>query len=129
MKTTIVMNECVISSELTMEQLKKVEKFQPKKLEVIDPETKGIMFKVATGERGSVGVYGITFNAETAEGKKAAVKIPVCGESVAEKKAYIAENYGAALALLKAMEEGLATACKEIEDELKEIAEGISVTI
>ena len=129
MKTTIVMNECVISSELTMEELKKIEKFQPEKLEVIDPETKAVKFKVATGDRGSVGTYGITFNCETAEGKKAAVKIPVCGETVDEKKAYIAENYGAALAQVKAMEDGLKTTFKAIEDELKAIAEGITVTI
>lgn len=129
MKTTIVMNECVISSELTMEELKKIEKFQPEKLEVIDPETKAVKFKVATGDRGSVGTYGITFNCETAEGKKAAVKIPVCGETVDEKKAYIAENYGAALAQVKAMENGLKTTFKAIEDELKTIAEGITVTI
>ena len=104
MKTSIVLNELVVSSSLTPEEIKKIEKFDPEVLverdDNGDPE-----FAYRTGKDGHLTRFGVMFDTVDNDGK-AAVKVPIkCDGTKAEKKEWVANEYGAALKRAKHMED------------------------
>lgn len=128
MKTTLVMNEVVVSSELSTDDLIKIARFRPEELVKRDPETKDPIFRIGVGKSGSIAPYGITFAEETNDGK-AAVRMEVRGETTEDKKRFVAENLGGPLKELKEMEERLVGVAGLIEAELAEIESDITVTV
>lgn len=128
MKTTLVMNEVVVSSELSTDDLIKIARFRPEELVKRDPETKDPIFRIGVVENGRITPYGIAFDEETNDGK-AAVRMEVRGETTEDKKRFIAESFGGPLKELKEMEERLVGVAGLIEAELAEIESDITVTV
>lgn len=105
MKPTIALQNLIITSELTLEELKKLEKHSPNAL-VLKDENEEPVFGIRAGEVASVTKYGVTFNQTSAEGK-AAVTVSIAGETTEEKKNFVAENYASIFANIETLEEKL----------------------
>ena len=105
----------VLVSGVTLEDWKKVEKFAPEALKIVDEDGE-TLFKVMTcGGTGSVNEYGVCFGAHTNDGGKATVTI-LLDEEVENKLQAVKDVIGSALLDLNDIEE-------EIPEILKEIAE------
>lgn len=131
MKTTIMMNQLIVSSELSMEELKKIKRFRPEELELVDPETKAVLYTIdgGTPNYGAIGKHGIYFDSVTNDGK-AAVKIDLPEfETIEEKKQYAAEKYGVYLVDLEILEERLIPVVSAIDEGIESIVNDITVAI
>ena len=127
MKTSIVLNELVVSSSLTPEEIKKIEKFAPEVLEERN-EDGNIEFVYKVGKTGCLTNFGIMFDTVDNDGK-AAVKVLIdCDGTKEEKKKWVAQEYGAALKRAMHMEdEFFATAIENIDKNIQDIMDGLEV--
>ena len=126
MKSRIFMNELVVAVDLSLDELDKVETFNPDALKIIDAETKCEKFAVVTSDQlCGINQFGAIFCLEN-EGK-AVVKVPVCGETLEEKKTFAAEMYGAALKMLAVVETAAKTALTKINQDIAETKAAIEV--
>ena len=105
----------VVVSDVALEDWKRVEKYAPEALKIVDEEGDAV-FKVKTGTQGgSINEYGVCFGSYTNEGGKATVTV-LLDEDVEDKAGAVKEIMGAALLDLTDIE-------KEIPAILKDIAE------
>lgn len=118
-------NAVVITSTLKLEVIKKMEKYNPDALclvEVKDNEENEI-FRIATGKTSTISKFGITFMEANAEGfATATVMLP---EGTTDKKAYIKDNFATALFMLKDLEDAVTTACAQLEAAYAKLDEDI----
>ena len=104
----------VLVSDVTLEDLKRVEKYAPDMLKLIDEEG-DVAFKVQTDEgTGSANKYGVCFGSYTNEGGKATVTV-LLDDEIEDKVAAVRDIMGSALLDLNEIE-------KEIPGVLEEIA-------
>lgn len=125
--TKIMLNKAVITSGFTIEQIKLIEKYQPEELRVYNTETRDLLFKMATGNVGTLSTYGIVFNTSNSEGK-AALMIDVEGETTEEKKAYIVDHFGVAINNANMIEAHLQNIIDNITANNEAIAASITVS-
>lgn len=128
MKTTIVMNEVIVKSSLTQEQMTKVKRFNPDALKIKDKDG-NVEFEVfPNAQEGCIRSYAIAFD-DTANDGKAAVKVAVCGDTVDEKKKYVAETYGAAITKFEKMEDTILDVFGEVQSNLDAIEDNIDISM
>ncbi|MEY8367011.1 hypothetical protein AALA22_15375 [Anaerovoracaceae bacterium 41-7] len=129
MKATIVMNELILSSEFTEEEILNVNNFFPDALAIFNESTKEEEFRIGVvtsmGQGGSIGKYGIFFNERTTDGK-AAIKVPVVGETLEQKKDYATFKYGMTMSNLRKVEQNMVSALEYVNDELNTIKSSIT---
>lgn len=125
MKTTIVLDKVVLTSAFTMEELKKVEKFNPEELRIVDKDGEPV-FVLGVGDKGEVSKYGVTYNKVANDGK-AAVELLIKGETPEEKKTYVAEELGRIIASIKVVEDGIETCLAVIAAQIEDIKETVEV--
>jgi len=116
MKVTIAGSAAVITSTLSLEDIKTVGKYAPESLTLYGGDSgKDPLFTIAVSAKpaGSICKYGAEFGTQTAEGGKATITIPITAP-VADVKAFVADNYGGALANLAKLEEALPNVIEEI---------------
>ena len=117
MKTKLFMNEVVIVSEFTADDIERVKRFNPEDLELRD-ENGDTTFAVAyDGCVGGVSNVCVILNETTVDGK-AAVRVPVQGEDIDAQKKSFAEKYGRVLSKLEAVEVQMTFALANIEEEI-----------
>ena len=110
----------VVVSDVTLEDWKRVEKYAPEALKIVDEDGETV-FKVKTcGSGGSINEYGVCFGVHTNEGGKATVTV-LLDEDVDDKLAAVKEIMGAALLDLNEIEKDLPTLLKDIADKEAEI--------
>lgn len=109
----------VIESDLTVEQIKKLEKHQPEAL-VLRDENNSIMFRVGLDKNAALGDFGILFNKETTQGY-AALAIEEKGSKID-----IAEKYSVVLDNLLAVEQIAKVEYTNLEARLIQISEQIT---
>lgn len=120
-------NVAVIESAVSLDTLKRIEKYRPKALQLFD-DAKEPYFAVATSKGdGSVSRYGVSFGqASFGEGRNAVVAIDI-PEGVEDAKAWIEDRIGTAILNLNKVEAQLGDACAEIDVELAAIRDHITV--
>jgi len=131
-KISISGNAIVITSSVSIDDLRLLAKYRPEALKLFVEEdgAKSVDFAVAESASGSAGTYGIGFNGSTRDENRFATltilddKLP---ESNDEAKELIADKYGAALTKLNALEAQIPTAVEEVRAERDAILSGIEV--
>ncbi|MGF6375055.1 hypothetical protein M2140_000089 [Clostridiales Family XIII bacterium PM5-7] len=127
LEVKIMMNEAIIVSDYTTEDLKTVQKYKPEVLKLYDENGDVDFVYKCDGENG-VFSHGIAFGKTTSDGK-AATKVVVCGETEAEKKRYFAERYTYVMINANAVEEGIEQALSVIKEEIDSVEQSVSVLL
>ena len=111
----------VLVSDVKLEDWKRVEKFAPEMLKIVEEETDEVVFKVKTSSGGgSVNEYGVCFGAYTNDGGKATVTF-LLDDEIDDKVAAVKEIMGSALLDLNTIENEIPDVLKDIEDKEAEI--------
>lgn len=129
MKTAICGDSFVITSDFTLEQLKKVSKFRPSALQLKGGEdNKQTLYTVLTSDNpGGFNNVGAIFGSEAHDGSgKATITMDVNELPGEDKPKAIAEEYGRGLSYLKQIEENLQSVIDEITAEQNAIIEAIT---
>ena len=127
-KTTIAGNSYVITSAISMEDLKKVKKYRPSALLITDPDTSEPLFKVDIGQN-SISEFGIGFGGVSNDDKKSATATLPIPADVEDAKEYVLDKAGLAIANLNKVEKNIASALEELKGELDAIADNITVSV
>lgn len=124
-KILIAGNTMVIESGYTLQQLKTVEKYQPKALCLYGEDGKNVEFKVSTGTTGSISAFGAVFASESkTAGKKAVISMPI-PDDVEDAYAFAEDKVGLAIVKLGQVEAGLAAALATVEADKAAIRQNI----
>lgn len=125
---TIAGNAVIFTSTMKLEDIKTVEKYQPKALILLGGEDgKEPVFRVATGECGSINKYGVTFANATRGEEGGYATLTVTEDFEGDPAEYVAEKYGCAIASLNALEQTLDGALQDILQKRQAVAEAITV--
>ena len=130
MKTSIIGDAFVITSDFTLDQLKKVSKFRPDALKLKGGEDgKQTLYTVITGDKpGGFNNVGAIFGSKAHDGSdKATITMDVNCIPGEDKLSGLAEEYGRGLTYLKKIEENLQTVIDEIDADLAAIKASITV--
>lgn len=129
MKVTIAGSAAVITSSLTLEDIKTLAKYKPSALTLYGGEngdeplfTIGLSGKTC----GAIGEFGAEFGTQTVEGGKASITMAI-GAPVEDPKAYVAECVGGALLNLAKLEESLPGVIEQINTEKAAVLDCITV--
>jgi len=112
-------NIIVLTSTVTMNQLRQLEKHRPKALTILDEENTPV-FRIGTGSN-ALTTHGASFNAATLDGRELAYITLTIPEGVTDGKRYFAEIYGNAHLQLKQIEGRLPNIIDEVDREICEI--------
>lgn len=133
LKTKIVMNEAIVSSNYTPEDFAKLRKFAPEALSVLDKDGDEVFsyaYQEGAVDKWPVSKYGIMFNAVDNSGKAAVVvQLPQNLGDETAKKQWVAENLGAALQFGSQLEEGFSAKIEEIDNAIDTIVNDIEIAI
>ena len=124
-----IVGECiVVTSTIARADLELAEKRRSSALEIRDPDSGDLMFKVGTGSS-SLSDHGICFSGVSdCEGKFAVATIQMqWPPDVGDKADYVVQNYGHALAQLLAVEDAFAGKIDQIRSQQNRVKGIISV--
>lgn len=111
----------VLVSDVTLEDWKRVEKYAPEALKIVEEETGDTLFKVMTcNGAGSANEYGVCFGTYTNEGGKATVTI-LLEEGIEDRLQAVKDVIGQALLDLNDIEKEIPTILDDIEEKEAEI--------
>ncbi len=130
MKTSISGDALVITSDFTLDQLKKVSKFRPDALKLKGGEDgKQTLYTViACDKPGGFNNVGAIFGSKAHDGSgKATITMDVNCVPGEDKRKAVAAEFGRGLSYLKQIEENLQTVIEEIDAEQTAIEESITV--
>lgn len=111
----------VVTSVLKVEDIKRVARFAPKSLKLVDSDKKEY-FVIAAGSE-SIGQYGVSFKEQNAEGF---AQLTLMGKSEVTKKE-LAETYGHILNNLAKVEEQALDALAGVNETLEAVEDSIVV--
>lgn len=115
----------VLTSDVKLEDWKRVQKLDPEALTLVDEETDEVLFKVSVGQGpGSVNEYGVMFGNVTNPEGKATVTVLIDSEAE-NREELVRETVGSAILDLNQLEKEMPEILKEIEAKEKEISEHI----
>ena len=108
-------------SDVKLEDWKRVEKYAPEALVIVEEESGDTLFKVKTcGGTGSANKYGVCFGAHTAGDGLATVTI-LLDEDIEDTLQAVKETVGTAVLDLSEIEKEIPTVLKDINDKEAEI--------
>lgn len=123
---TVAGAACVITSSMTLDDLKLIKKYRPKALTAYEnDDKKEIAFRIMLENtaKGDVGASAIAFSNVVSSENKATVTIDVADKNMEA----IEDKIGAALLKLSKMEEGFAAVLEEIKQEQAKVREHITI--
>lgn len=124
----VVGDALVITSALTLEDYKMLERYRKSVLVLMGGEDKKEQkYRVSTGEKASFGEYGVTFNGETRDENKLATATVLIGKVDGDIKEYIANEFGEGIMKLNQLEKTLPDIIEEIKKEREAVKDSISV--
>lgn len=128
-KTTIVGDAIVITSALTLEGIRTIEKYRPKSLLLMGGEGgKEQIFRIGTTfGAGNINACGASFNSESHDGNKYATITLTVECPQGDVKNFVAESIGGALINLNKLEATLPEVLNEIAAEKETIMENITI--
>ena len=110
----------VLVSDVTLDDWKRVEKYSPEMLKIVDEEGDPL-FKIKTSDGGgSINEYGVCFGSYTNEGELATVTV-LLDDDIEDKLAAVKEIMGSALLDLNEIEKEIPNVLKDIADKEAEI--------
>lgn len=128
-KIVIAGNAVVVTSALTLEDIKKVEKYRPEALILKGGEDKkeAIFGIQSATHNGGITKYGATFADESRDEHKFA-QITMCLEGVTgDVKEYVADTFGAAVDMINQLETTLPGVIEEIDAKKKAVIDSITI--
>ena len=125
---TIAGSSYVIASDIAMADLETVKKYRPFALIFVDEETKEPFFKVGVGSN-SVSDFGISFGGISNDEDKVATATLSIPSDVEDKKEFVLDKAGLAIANLRKVEATIAGVLEEIKSDRAAIAESITVSV
>lgn len=111
----------VLTSALKEDEIKKVSKFAPAALVLLD-EDKEVIFKVGLSERRQIGKYGVAFNSKNTAGS---AELTVMTD-LKDKEA-VTEEYGVIIANLQKVEAQVAAALEDVKAVFASVENNIEV--
>lgn len=132
MNVKVVGNNVIITTVVSLEELKELNKRKPEALVLTEKNGDKVkeIFRVGVGES-SLSVYGAAFSGNTnTEPKLAMLTLDISGKSEEmDVKEYIADTYGAAILKLSRVEEQFLPALEAAASERETISGMISVEL
>lgn len=126
-KITIAGDAVVVTSSMTLETLKLIEKYRPATLQMLDEDKKPVFVIGSTSSNGSVSSCGISFGVATHDEHKLASVTMTLPAGVADAEKYVVDTYGAAVMNLKKIENRVASAIESINNEIASVKECITL--
>lgn len=137
-KIIIAGDAVVITSSKTLEEIKTLEKYNPKALILAEadidclgnpiPGTFNEVFKVATSsDKSSVSQHGVVFNGTSRGGEGFATATVVIPEGVEDVNEYVMDTMGKAIIRLNVVEDSLSDAISEVVRDREAVKEHIVV--
>ncbi len=126
MKAVINGAAMVVSSDFTPKELGKVKKYRPNALKLMNDKTVEFIIGISADNVGSLNSCGAMFSTLTNTEGKATITLPLASVN-GNLKAYAEENYGYALLKIRKIEEGLAAAIVEADNEAATITNAITI--
>lgn len=130
-KIKVVGDVMVVESTQTLEDIKTLEKYNPKALFLYEEDEDGKkkqVFRVcSTAGKGSIGQYGASFGSETHDGRGIATITMCLPDGVEDAKEYVAEAVGLAIVRLNKVEEQFAEALTKVEADKAAVLENIEL--
>jgi hypothetical protein len=131
MKIQITGDAFVVTSSLSVEDIKTVAKYAPKNLKVVETDedgNKNEVFAINYNEgKSSIAGFGITFGGKTRDDKALATVTSMIPAGTANAKDYVAEVLGGVTVYLKQLEETVPAKAKEFKDARKTLVDSITV--
>ena len=129
MKIKLFGNALVFESAIAKEDIETLKKYEPAALKVFDEE-KTPVFAIGTATEGSVGKFGIVFDAESRTPEKHAV-LTVNGADVPAEnpEAFLADAYGRVIDYVNQIEAGIPAALDRVAAKKAKVAESITVEL
>lgn len=127
MKTTIVANTVAFQSAVAFDTFKELERFQPSALTLVDADKHPVLTATVAGNgrKGSITNRHIVFDPEADAGGKAVLTIMLPFNEIADKKQYIAENYGMAIMKMNELELQIADAANNLAARIASVRNNI----
>lgn len=129
-KIKVVGDVVVVESTQTLEDIKTLEKYNPRALSLYEADEDGKkqqVYRVATGCHGSIGKFGATFaSASHDERGVATITIPLPAE-MDDVKEYVADTYGFSVIKLNKVEEQFAEALTKVDADKAAVLENIEL--
>jgi hypothetical protein len=116
-KIRIIEDACILTSQLKLEDIKRIEKVCPKALSLYTTNEDGDLeelFKVATGKTAIVSNYGIVFTKANKQGY--AMITTLFPANTKDKKQWVLDNYAKVLFMLKDVERNVTEELERIND-------------
>lgn len=129
-KVRILGDAGVITSSHKLEDIKKLQKYNPEALKLRKENGNGekvAVFAIGVGDTPHCSQYGITFATAERDGSGKASLTFVIPADVEEVKEWVEEEFGRALNYLNEIEAGLNTAIEKVNAERAKVRECISV--
>lgn len=122
-KILIAGNACVVTSDFTMEQLRRLKKYSADSLVLRKDDKKDgdPIFMLDVGSKGCVSAAGIVFDGETHDDKKLACLTMNIPAGTSDVNKWVMDNIGSAIIKLRQLEGKLTGALKSVDDEEKAI--------
>lgn len=126
-KITVVGEAVVVTSEMTLEDIKTVEKYRPNSLVLMGGEdNKEPVFAVGTTKGiGEINAFGASFGCETHEEPHKACITMLLGDVRGDVKDWVADKFGLAIMNLNKVEAMIPSVLEEIAEEKAAILENI----
>ena len=131
-KIKIVGNAAAITTDIQLDQIKKLEKYDPKALRVYTPDESGKPIEVfrvrsAEGGDGEMNGRGAVFTKAAHDGSGKAVITVMLPDEIEDVSAYVSDKYGFGLANLIAVEAQVGPALEQVAAKQAAIAANIEV--
>lgn len=129
MKLSLMSGAYTLNSELTVDDITLLKKYNPDALSIKDGDGNTV-FGVGYSEGNpSIAPFGVTFGMKSFEGNKASITetIPPTLDTVEKAKEYVAEKFGGVVAYLEALEETIPVAAQAIRDTRQALIDSITV--
>lgn len=130
-KITITGDAICITSAKTLENIKTLEKYNPKALRLYeineDGQKEEIFCVGSTKGAGSINQYGASFGSETHDGQKLATITMIMPADVGDAVEYVAERVGKAIIMLNKVEEQFDAALDQVAADKAAVRANITV--
>lgn len=129
MKLVVMTGAYSLTSELKVEDIALLKKYNPDALTIKDEED-NVKFAVGYSEgKPSIASFGVTFGSKSFTDGKATITetLPSTLDNADKAKEYIAEKFGAVIAYLKKLEESVPAAAAAIKEQKKALIDSITV--
>ena len=130
-KVVIAGDAVVVTSSKKLEDIKTLERYNPKSLSLYEPYDNGKMvetFRVGSTEgAGAIGKFGISFGSATHDENGYATVTMLLPDGVEDAVGYVADAIGYSVMKLNKIEEGINLALGVVEAEKEAILQNITV--